>query len=54
VMVEPMHVLEARGCLAVFHHHCRSVLNHHNEVVVLLDNLGVVLAISKGRCHDFQ
>ena len=50
---DTIHVLEARGVLGAVKHRSRDHHKHGSRILILNDNLGVVLAISKGRCADF-
>ena len=50
---EKIHVLEARGCVAAVRHLVRSMSFRHTNVVILNDNLGVILAMSRGRSSHF-
>ena len=50
---DTIHVLEARGILGAVKHRSRDQWKHGSRVLILNDNLGVVLAISKGRCADY-
>ena len=48
-----MHVKEGRAIVAAIRHICWKVDAHCHRVLVLSDNLGLVLALSKGRCSDY-
>ncbi|CAE7299586.1 UPF1 [Symbiodinium sp. CCMP2592] len=50
---DTIHVLEARGVLGAVKHRSRDQMKHGTRVLILNDNLGVVLSISKGRCADY-
>ncbi|CAE7763388.1 NHX3 [Symbiodinium sp. CCMP2456] len=50
---EPIHVLECRSVLAAVKHMCRDSRKHGCRFLVLNDNMGVCLAVQKGRAGDF-
>ena len=50
---EAIHVLEARGCTSALRHLTRSMSFRDVNVVILNDNLGVVMALSRGRSSHF-
>ena len=51
---EPVHIIEARSVLGAVKHRCRDRRRHGKRILVLNDNMGVILAIQKGRCHNFN
>ena len=51
---EPIHVLECRSILSAVKHMCRDSRRHGQRVLVLNDNMGVCLAVQKGRASDFS
>ena len=51
---EPVHFLECRSILATMKHITRDSRGHGKRVLVLNDNMGVVLALMKGRCASFS
>ena len=51
---EPVHLIEARSVLGTLRHFCKDSRKHGRRLAVLNDNMGVVLAVSKGRCHDYR
>ena len=51
---EPIHIIEARSVLGAIRHACKDVRRHGHRLTVLNDNMGVVLAVQKGRCHKYQ
>ena len=50
---EPVHMVEARSILGAVKHIVRDSRTHGQKHVILNDNMGVVLAMQKGRCCDF-
>lgn len=50
---EPVHLIEARSVLGAVKHRCRDRNRHHKRLVILNDNMGVVLAVQKGRCSSY-
>ena len=50
---EPVHMIEARSILAAVKHRSKDHLRHRRRITFLNDNLGVVLALQKGRCHNY-
>ncbi|CAE7736810.1 unnamed protein product [Symbiodinium sp. CCMP2592] len=50
---DAIHVLEARSVLGAIKHRCRDSERHGKRITVLNDNLGVVLAVQKGRCANY-
>ncbi len=52
VFHESVHLCEARAALSGIKHISRNALGHNMHHALLGDNLGVVLACSKGRCSD--
>ena len=50
---DAIHVLEARSVLGAVKHRCRDSQRHGKRITVLNDNLGVVLAVQKGRCSNY-
>ena len=50
---EPIHVLECRSVLAAVKHMCRDSRKHGCRSLILNDNMGVCLAVQKGRACDF-
>ncbi|CAJ1446249.1 unnamed protein product, partial [Effrenium voratum] len=50
---EPVHLIEARSVLGAVKHRCRDKHRHGKRILVLNDNMGVALAIQKGRCHSY-
>eukprot|EP00439_Symbiodinium_sp_Y106_P043076 s1240_g5.t1 len=52
---EPVHMIEARtrSILGAVKHIVRDSRSHGKKHVILNDNVGVVLAMQKGRCCDF-
>ena len=51
---EPVHLLECRSILATMKHVARDSKKHGQRVLILNDNMGVVLAVMKGRCSSFS
>ena len=49
---EAVHLCECRGVLACIRHLSRNRLCHGSKFVLLGDNLGLVLSLSKGRCSS--
>jgi len=49
---EAVHLCEARGVLAAVKHRSRDVQYHEKELLFLGDNLGLCLALEKGRCSS--
>ena len=49
----PIHVLEGRSILGALKHVSRDANAHGKRRVILNDNMGVVLAMSKGRCSNY-
>ena len=49
---EAMHIKDMRGILAAVRCIVKDVGNHDQQHLILGDNLGLVLALSKGRCRD--
>ena len=51
---EPIHVLELRSILGAVKHVSRDCQFHGSRCLILNDNMGVVLAVSKGRCSNYS
>lgn len=51
---EPVHLIEARSILGAVKHRARDVNRHGMHHLVLNDNMSVVLAVSKGRCSNYN
>ena len=49
----PLHVLECRSVLSAVKHMCRDSRKHGCRFLVLNDNIGVCLAVQKGRACDY-
>eukprot|EP00973_Karenia_brevis_P011359 1537341-Karenia_brevis.AAC.1 len=49
---EPIHVEEARGPLWSLRRLCKQRQNHDVRYLILNDNLGMALALEKGRASD--
>ena len=50
---EPIHQIEARSILSLMKHLAKDRRYHNTRVAVFNDNMGVVLAVSKGRCSSY-
>ena len=50
---EPVHMIEACSILGGVKHRSRDHLRHRRKILILNDNMSVVLALQKGRCHNF-
>ncbi|CAK9091403.1 Protease PrsW (Protease responsible for activating sigma-W) [Durusdinium trenchii] len=50
---EPVHMIEARSILAAVKHRSRDHHRHRKKILILNDNMSVVLALQKGRCHNY-
>ena len=50
---EPVHMIEARSIFGAVKHIVRDHRCHGLRFLILNDNMGVVLAIQKGRCCDY-
>jgi len=50
---EAIHMCEARGALSSVKHRSRDAQFHSHHMLFIGDNLGLTLALSKGRCADF-
>lgn len=53
VFKEPVHMIEARSVLAAVKHRSRDPHRRRKRITIFNDNLGVVLAVQKGRCHNY-
>ena len=51
---EPVHLIEARSILGAVKHRARDASRHGMHHLVLNDNMSVVLAVSKGRCSNYN
>ena len=52
-LAEAIHVLEARSCMGMVRHVSRSMPSRDCRVILLNDNMGVVLAMTRGRSRHF-
>ena len=50
---DPIHILECRSVLSTVKHVCRDSNLHGKRCLILNDNMGVVLALAKGRCSSY-
>ena len=50
---EPVHLIEARSVLGAVKHMARDFSKHGKRILILNDNMGVVLAVQKGRCTSY-
>ena len=50
---EPIHQIEARSVRSLVKHLAKDRHYHNKRVAVFNDNMGVVLAVSKGRCASY-
>ena len=50
---EPIHQIEARSVLSLVKHLAKDRRFHNRRVAAFNDNMGVVLAVSKGRCASY-
>ena len=51
---EPIHLKEGRAVLFGLKRKARQIRNHHQRHLALTDNLGLALALEKGRATDFR